>query len=153
MRKIDRVASVLSEWLIERDPDDVQQEERVVFRNGNYYFLSPESDENIWLGQYPSEPSASAWVDNKTQSHGYKYHIKTIIIPIPGSGGNEPSMVVESVEETDLTRTEYYEPWWEIGDSMGGWEPDPSLVFPWHWICQQCHIQMPKHLAQCDYCA
>jgi hypothetical protein len=103
--------------------DEEEPRERVFFRNGKYYYENTETDEFILVGEWDSQPSGHEWVSPVT------------------------------IARDGTERAEYCQPAWNIGDSMGSWEPDPTLWKPYHWLCSSCHTQMPKSLSSCDYCA
>ena len=150
MRESERVGATLREWLIEEDTEEPR--ERVFFRNGRYYYENTETEEFIYLGEWDSQPSATEWTSNRTLHKGYRIAADTVVIPVPGNGGNFLSLANVQVTSDDIERVECYEPWWNIADGMGAWSPDPSLVFPYHWVCQVCNLQNPQAHDTCQSC-
>ena len=153
------MAQILREWLIitpiEEDDDDEQPKhrERIIHRNGRRYYENTETEEYTLIGidEEEEETSAHEWVSNKTTHRGFAMKYDTIIVQNEGSGGPFINIGNPVVIETDVERTEYFEPWWNIGDGMGSWEPMPFLVYPNHWLCS-CRLIMPKALSSCDNC-
>jgi len=142
----DKAWDSLASWLIETD-EEQEPIERVVLRNGNYYYINSETDENIWLGRYVTEPSGHDWKEVT------KTFVKTFVpvaIRVPCGGpcahDNCQGRIVgwEKPQEVELVSSEYFEWSWRLEDGMNAWEGrDISLIFPNRWICNTCFIE--KH--------
>jgi hypothetical protein len=125
MRESERIGATLREWLIEEDTEE--HRERVFFRNGRYYYENTETEEFILIGEWSSEPSGHEWV-------------------------SPHSLIPSKYTNVSGERDEFLPPVHNLQDSMNDWSPDPSLVFPFHWLCQVCNLHNPHAHDTCQSC-
>lgn len=158
----DKAWDSLASWLIETD-DEKEPVERVVFRNGNYYYINSETEENIWLGRFDQGLFADAnWVESTSRGEWVTTTVAIVDHSVckytggkhdNGCEGGCGKIVGWDSETTWKERKEYYEAAWQVNDGMYSWEGrDVSIVYPRRWICDLCHLENHESAKVCGQC-